>query len=134
MAGAVVSRPGYPSAGQLDSFLTAYHVPRRQPAASDVGPGVRGADTAVLYTTLDGSPRARATTPATKHRCTMTTQTASATHSNANHPQGGSGMTFLGWTVGALAGIAAYLWPGTPGSSSLEGVALPPQTVVSPTP
>ena len=42
-------------------------------------------------------------------------------------------MTFLGWTVGALAGIAAYLWPGTPGSASLEGVALPPQTVVSPT-
>ncbi|EPS95086.1 hypothetical protein FOMPIDRAFT_1133117 [Fomitopsis schrenkii] len=38
-------------------------------------------------------------------------------------------MTFLGWTIGALAGIAAYLWPGAPGSASLEGIALPPQTV-----
>ncbi|KAH9923811.1 D-lactonohydrolase-like protein [Fomitopsis serialis] len=42
---------------------------------------------------------------------------------------GGSGMTLLGWTVGALAGLAAWVWPGTPGSVSLEGVALPPQTV-----
>lgn len=62
----------------------------------------------------------------------MSAQPASAPQSNVNHSQGGSGMTFLGWTIGALAGIAAYLWPGAPGSASLEGIALPPQTVVSP--
>ncbi|KZT71085.1 D-lactonohydrolase-like protein [Daedalea quercina L-15889] len=58
----------------------------------------------------------------------MSAEPTSTPQSNARDSQdGGSGMTPLSWIVIALAGLSAYIWPGTPESVSLEGVVLPPQ-------